>query len=110
ETGPQTQLERPEHARCEHDLLGTEELAPRPQPRAGTARLDLPAAVDASQQRRLPLGMYPRAALFCEQQVVAVERVLGAVAAADHASAAAHAEVEVHRHGRAAERVLRAHS
>ena len=49
------------------------------------------------------------AALLREPEVVAVERVLRAVAAADHAAAAAHAEVEVDRDRRALERVLRAH-
>ena len=46
------------------------------------------------------------AARFGEAQVRAVERVLGAEAAADHAAAAADAGVEVDRDGRRAERVL----
>ena len=64
--------------------------------------LDLPAAAESS---RLVLGKDLGAEVLGPPQVGAVERVLRAVAAADHAPAAEHAPPEVDPHGRGPVRV-----
>src|SRR5439155_22571615 len=90
--GPE-EPERAEGPRGEDDLIRAEHAVPG---------LDLPAAAESS---RLVLGKDLGAEVLGPPQVGAVERVLRAVATADHAPAAEQAPPEVDPHGRGPVRV-----
>src|SRR5439155_26859254 len=107
EAGAEEQLQRPEHACRDDDLIGAEDLAPAGP--AGPPRNDLPASAGASQEEGFALRVDLRAAFLGEPQVVAVQRVLRAVAATDHAAAAADTRVEVDGDRRATKRLGGAH-